>query len=155
MNKRNGFFPGQVGYLLILSLLLIFGASTTALAANLTGLTVIGVNRNADGTTTEVPVAAYRWLVEEDLTYHVGFDAKGQPIGVPGTAGFDSKWLNTLSVSFHRSYMPVVAKGCVGFAARRTGTILYRCCRDPATPLEGLDSRQTLSATLPHPSRSM
>ena len=30
-------------------------------------------------------------------------------------ATFDPNWPTTLSVSFHKSYMPVVAKGCVGF----------------------------------------
>ena len=86
-----------------------------ALATTLPGLTVTGVNRAPDGTKTEVPVTAYRWIVEEDLTYHVGFDSNGDPIAVPGTPGFDPNWDNTLSVSFHRSYMPLVAKGCVGF----------------------------------------
>ena len=117
MNRQNGFFPGQVRYFLVLSLLILFGTCATALAANLPNMTVLGVNRNANGTTTEVPVTGYRWLVEEDRTYHVGFNPiTGSPISIPGTAGFDSKWENTLSVSFHRSYMPVVAKGCVGFA---------------------------------------
>ena len=67
----------------------------------LPGLTVMGVA--ADG--TETPLTDYRWLVEEDLTYHVPVDGDGAP----------SRTRNTLSVSFHRSYMPVVAKGCVGF----------------------------------------
>jgi hypothetical protein len=62
-------------------------------------LTVIGVA--ADGTETELD--DYRWLVEEDLTYHV-------PL-VNGVPQPDS---DTLAVDFHRSYMPVLAKGCVG-----------------------------------------
>jgi len=55
-------------------------------------LTVTGVNK--DG--TETTVSSYRWLVEEDATYHV------MP-GVPDP--------NTLALRFHSSYMPVVAKG--------------------------------------------
>ena len=43
----------------------------------------------------------YRWLVEKDLTYHVPGAETGNPAP-------DS---NTLAVGFHRSYMPVVAKG--------------------------------------------
>ena len=114
MMKRTAFLPGQITFCLIM-LVLLLGAATTALATNLAGLTVTGVNRGAGGTTTEVPVAAYRWLVEEDMTYHVGFDADGNPISIPGAPGFDPNWENTLSVSFHKSYMPLVAKGCVGF----------------------------------------
>jgi len=70
-----------------------------SLAANLPGLTVIGV----DAAGNQTPLTDYRWLVEEDLNYHV-------PI-VGGVPQSDS---DTLSVSFHRSYMPVVAKGCAG-----------------------------------------
>ncbi|MEN6534372.1 MAG: choice-of-anchor Q domain-containing protein [Bryobacteraceae bacterium] len=46
-------------------------------------------------------VGAYRWVLEEDRTYHVQFDAQGNPITDP----------NTLSVSFHPSHMPVAGKG--------------------------------------------
>jgi hypothetical protein len=56
-------------------------------------LSVQGVNR--DGT-APTPVTDYRWVLEEDMTYHV------EP-GVPDS--------NTLAVSFHSSYMPVVASG--------------------------------------------
>jgi hypothetical protein len=42
------------------------------------------------------PVDGFRWLVEEDNTYH----------GMPGT--LDS---NTLSVSFHKSHAPVIVNG--------------------------------------------
>lgn len=74
--------------------------SSSAFAGNLNGLQVMGVN--ADGTKTAV--TAYRWLVEEDRTYHVPLEG-GQP----------QPDADTLSVGFHRSYMPVAAKGCVGF----------------------------------------
>jgi hypothetical protein len=63
-----------------------------AVTLNVTGL-------NKDGTTP--PVDAYRWTIEEDTTYHVQFDPSGNPIPDP----------DTLSVSFHKSYMPVVASG--------------------------------------------
>jgi hypothetical protein len=77
----------------------------TALAAPLDGLTVIGVA--PDG--TETTLTEYRWLVEEDLTYRV-----------PVIGGVPQSDEDTLSVSFHRSYMPVVAKGCVGDATWQT-----------------------------------
>ncbi len=82
------------------------------------GLTVTGLQRNGDGTTTQVPVSDYRWLMEKDLTYHVGFDADGNPVNVPGSdPAWDSDWENTLSVSFYRTYMPIVGKGCVNMPA--------------------------------------
>ena len=66
-----------------------------ATAADLPGLNVIGVA--LDG--TETPVTDYRWMVEEDLNYHVPLDGAGNP----------ESDADTLAVKFHRSYMPVVA----------------------------------------------
>ena len=82
-------------------------------ADELPDLTVIGVA--PDG--TESPVTAYRWLVELDKTYHV----QTLPGGAADPTTFDPNWDQgndghpggeTLSVGFHQSYMPVVAKGC-------------------------------------------
>ncbi|BBO92660.1 hypothetical protein DSCOOX_58400 [Desulfosarcina ovata subsp. ovata] len=90
---------------------------TNAGAANLPGLTVIGVS--PDGTETSLGGSDYRWLVEQDKTYHV----QTLPGGAADPTTFDPNWdqLNdgltggeTLSVGFHQSYMPVVAKGCAG-----------------------------------------
>ena len=53
-----------------------------------------------DGSDGETLITDYRWLVEKDLTYHVPF-VDGEPQPDPFTQ----------SVSFHRSYMPVVAEG--------------------------------------------
>jgi hypothetical protein len=111
-------------YVVLLVLLLGACFSSPGWAANLSGLTVIGVA--PDG--TETPVTDYRWLVEKDLTYHVGFDASGNPVSVPpgGTQdapldpNWDQNWDNTLSVSFYRTYMPLVGKGCVGDAGWQT-----------------------------------
>jgi hypothetical protein len=44
-------------------------------------------------------VTSYRWIVQEDATFHTA-------------PGDDPS--SMLSVSFHKSYMPVVAQGCVG-----------------------------------------
>lgn len=115
MTRKSPFLFRQNAFCLII-FSLILGASTVALGAELPGLTVTGIQRNANGTTTEVAVTRYRWLVEEDRTYHVAFDAAGQPVLNPGQPGFDASWENTLSVSFHKSYMPLKGKGCVGFA---------------------------------------
>ncbi len=53
-----------------------------------------------DGSTGN-SIGNYRWLVEKDLTYHVPFDSSGIPI--PEN--------DMQSLSFHHSYMPVVAEG--------------------------------------------
>jgi hypothetical protein len=64
------------------------------------------------------PVVDYRWLVEEDKTYHVPLNSDGTvQTDSTGAPVIDPNWRvgdplrNTLSVSFHRSYMPVIAKG--------------------------------------------
>jgi hypothetical protein len=58
-------------------------------------LDVQGVNRDGTANTT---VIAYRWVVEEDATHRV----------IPDDP--NTNW----ATDFHKSYMPVVDKGCVG-----------------------------------------
>jgi hypothetical protein len=77
---------------LTVSLLMVYGLMLSNAEA-LTALNITG----SDGST----VTAYRWTIEEDATYHVSFDGSGNPI----------RDADTLSVNFHRSYMPVVASG--------------------------------------------
>ena len=78
---------------------------------------------------TDAPINAnFRWLIQEDQTYHVPLDAEGNVVLVdsnlepPVDDGvlepkLDPNWRvgdplrNTVSVSFHRSHMPIVAKG--------------------------------------------
>jgi hypothetical protein len=70
---------------------------------------------NSDG--TPLPAGTtFRWLVEEDKTYHVPLEADGSVATSGGVPVLDPNWEqgNTLSVSFHRSYMPVVEKGDEG-----------------------------------------
>ncbi|GAB4339780.1 MAG: hypothetical protein Kow0099_15200 [Candidatus Abyssubacteria bacterium] len=76
---------GWPWHMLILAIFLValFSAHAHAFTLN-----VVGPNGE--------PVTQYRWLVEEDATYRVN----------PGEID-----PYTLGVSFHRSYMPVVAKG--------------------------------------------
>ena len=64
---------------------LMLGATTVTLAANLAGLTVMGVA--PDG--TETPLTEYRWLVEDNQTYHVPVEADGTAMGGPN---FDPNW---------------------------------------------------------------
>lgn len=75
---------------------MLWAAPQAAMAADVTVNVVM-----PDGTT---PITgAYRWLVEEDRTFDVIPD-------VTGTAS-SGNVTNTLSLNFHRSYMPVVASG--------------------------------------------
>jgi len=46
-------------------------------------------------------VTSYRWIVQEDATFHVNPAVPDDPA-------------LSLSTNFHKSYMPVVAQGCVG-----------------------------------------
>ncbi|MEN8190928.1 MAG: hypothetical protein ABFS19_13865, partial [Thermodesulfobacteriota bacterium] len=105
----------QLQGVVFIFLLLIMAFVVKVQAADLPGLTVIGVG--ADG--TETPLTDYRWLVEEDLNYHVDM-AGGNP--QPDD--------DTLAVSFHRSYMPVAAKGCSGDAAWQ---LAAACSDEPFT----------------------
>jgi len=107
--------------------------SAQSQAANLPGLTVIGVA--PDG--TETPLNDYRWLVELDKTYHV----QTSPNGTADPLTFDPNWDQltdgipggeTLSVSFHQSYMPVLAKGCVNMPAAAACNEIPFADPDPA-----------------------
>ncbi len=82
-------------------------------------ITVIGVD-NSVSPPNETVVDAYRWVVEEDQTYHVQLDPSGEVSrGAGGIPVIDPNWPqgDTLSVSMHQSYVPVVAKGCVNMPA--------------------------------------
>ena len=47
-------------------------------------------------------ITGYRWLIEEDKTYHVPLNVDGTVQGLPGAPTIDPNWEqpNTLSVSF-------------------------------------------------------
>ena len=54
---------------------------------------------------TGLPITDYRWIIEEDRTFHVDLNA-------PVNNGTGT--IPTLGTNFHTSHMPVVAQGCVG-----------------------------------------
>jgi len=104
----------RTSLLLAAMLLIVFSARVHA--TPLPNLIVTGVDLAGN----ETAITAYRWLVEEDKTYHVQTDGNGNAL----PTSFDPNWAQgsdsltggeTLAVGFHQSYMPVVAKGCVGF----------------------------------------
>lgn len=68
-----------------------------------------GLNVTVVDSVDATAVADYRWIIQEDLTYKV------DPTQTPAL-GTDS-----LAVRFHKSYMPVVASGCVGAVSCGSG----------------------------------
>jgi Bacterial Ig domain/Bacterial cadherin-like domain len=71
----------------------------------------------ADAASPAVPIADYRWTLQEDLTFK--HDTSATP----------SVTTRTIGTSFHRSHMPVVATGCVGPVSCGSG----QSTLDPAT----------------------
>jgi hypothetical protein len=128
------------GFSALLLLVPLLGLPAAAQAANMPGLTVMGVAPNG----TQTPVTAYRWLLEEDKTYHVQTDAAGAPLPTVFDPNWEQAWDGhpggeTLAVGFHRSHMPVVAKGCVGFDDLIGGGTQFTCSDvnvPPAPPLK-------------------
>jgi len=90
--------------------------TTSALSASVsltfptaTGLKVTVV----DGKDKTTQIADYRWIIEEDRTFHVAPNCTTNPppAGCPSAA---SGIVPTFGTNFHTSYMPIVATGCVG-----------------------------------------
>ena len=93
---------------------------------------------------TDAPITEYRWVLEEDTTF------RPDPAAAPNPPEL------TLSLNFHRSYMPVVAQGCMGSEAAGcpTPVPLTDAVIDPAKhyfvsvkPLDGgMEDGHTLGA---------
>ena len=122
ININHGY--NEISMSLKLSLLLVLVSVLTLLSvpsAMALTLTVTGAD-NTVSPATEAPVTAYRWLIEEDKTYHVPLNADGTVSMTANVPDIDPNWRvgdpnrNTVSVSFHHSYMPVVAEGAVSDA---------------------------------------
>jgi hypothetical protein len=73
-------------------------SATVYLTVNPIANIALNVQEPPSGGVAGAAVAEYRWVVQEDATYHI------DPLSPPPTS-------DTLSTSFHRSYMPVVAQG--------------------------------------------
>ena len=72
------------------------GSATVTIESNPVANITLDVNEFEGG-----DVNSYRWIVQEDTTFEHKPDMPGLP-----TDG--------LSINFHKSYMPVIAQGCVG-----------------------------------------
>ena len=74
---------------------------------------------------TKAAVTDYRWTIEEDTTFHNNLDQPTTANPAP----------STIAVNFHKSYMPVIATGCVGPNQLRPGTDRRRQPVDRAHPI--------------------
>src|SRR6267378_347442 len=78
----------------------------------------------ADGVTkAQITPVDYRWLIEEDRTFYIdpACQTNLPPAGCPtATAGI----VPTFGTNFHTSYMPIVARGCVGALSCEAGQTL-------------------------------
>ena len=103
MRKDKSYSNKTLGWYVIFSVFL-FSLVLQFSLSEATTLNVVGVNRNPAGTPAGTPapapttVDAYYWTLQEDLTYPI----------VPGDSS-----TNWMAAGFHKSYMPVVASGCV------------------------------------------
>src|SRR5467141_3397475 len=73
----------------------------------------------ADGVTkAQITPVDYRWLIEEDRTFYINpaCQTNPPPAGCP-TTGI----VPTFGTNFHTSFMPIVARGCVGTLSCEAG----------------------------------
>jgi hypothetical protein len=75
-----------------------------------------------DGSDGATAVDEYRWLVELDMTYHVPFDTTDPNDPIPIVDPY------TQAVSFHRSYMPVIAEGVMPGSSPLDLTLAQKVC---------------------------
>jgi len=100
-------------------------ASGTA-AVNLTFPVASGLQVVVQDAMTKAAITDYRWIIEEDRTFHV------DPVLQVNTGGTN---VPSFGTNFHTSHMPLVAAGCVGTAACEAGqTVLDN---DPASSTFG------------------
>jgi hypothetical protein len=100
-------------------------ASGTA-AVNLTFPLASGLQVVVQDAMTKAAITDYRWLIEEDRTFHV------DPAVQVNTGGTN---VPSFGTNFHTSHMPLVAAGCVGTVACEAGqTVLDN---DPASSTFG------------------
>ncbi|MGF6729199.1 hypothetical protein OKW50_001280 [Paraburkholderia youngii] len=76
---------------------------------------------------TGIALNDYRWIIEEDRTFQIDPACQVNGAGRPSTC--PPLPVPSLGTSFHTSYMPVIASGCVGTIACESGQTVF----DPAT----------------------
>ncbi len=86
------------------------GVKSNVATVNLTFQPGSGLSVSVIDAISKVGLTDYRWTIEEDTTYKN--DA---------AVNTTNQVANTLALNFHKSYMPVVATGCVGTISCGTG----------------------------------
>jgi hypothetical protein len=72
---------------------------------------------------TGLPITDYRWIIEEDRTFYV--DPACQTTESTRPATCPPLPVPSIGTSFHTSYMPVVASGCVGTLSCESGQTAF------------------------------
>ncbi|HEX4597380.1 MAG TPA: hypothetical protein VH278_06305, partial [Burkholderiaceae bacterium] len=88
-----------------------------------------GLVVNVQDANTKAPVTDYKWIIEQDLTFHVDPACEQNGSGGTKPAYCPAGLPPTLGTNFHTSYMPVVAVGCTGPQSCERDQTVY----DPAT----------------------
>jgi hypothetical protein len=89
-------------------------ATVTVTFSGGSGLKVTVVDAPLGQTGGGQAIGDYRWIIEEDRTFHID----------PSQAQGTSNVISSLGTNFHTSYMPVVAAGCVGQYACESGQMV-------------------------------
>ncbi len=100
------------------------GAASSPATVTVTFPTGSGLQLSVVDALTKAALTDYRWTIEEDTTFHNSLD---RPTG-------DNPMPNTIAVNFHKSYMPVVATGCVGDLSCGSGQMIQGQPAPPQTP---------------------
>ena len=74
-----------------------------------------GLNVTVVDASTKVPVTDYKWIIEQDMTFHVN----------PLTQYNSGAPAQILGTNFHASAMPVIATGCTGPQSCERGQTVY------------------------------
>ena len=78
---------------------------------------------------TKAPITDYKWIIEQDLTFHIDPACQQNGSGGAKPATCPTGTPPTLGTNFHTSYMPVIATGCTGPQSCERGQTVY----DPST----------------------
>jgi hypothetical protein len=92
------------------------GTDGAAVTATVTFPAGSGLNVLVKDPTSGNTITDYRWIIEEDRTFHVDPSCAVSPTGCAGAINFGT--------NFHTSYMPVVATGCTGANSCESGQTL-------------------------------
>lgn len=81
---------------------------------------------------TPVKITDYRWIIEEDRTFQI--DPACQVNSATRPANCPPLPVPSLGTSFHVSYMPVIAAGCVGQVACEAGQTVFDLASNSHVP---------------------